>query len=260
MLRGIDHLVIAVPDLDVAQAELTESVGLACSAGGRHPDAGTSNRIAFLGEAYLELLAVDDQRLAGERPIGAAALRALEAGGGLATYALVDDALEVTAAELRANGSSIAEPVRGSRSRPDGEAVEWWTATFERLGPDAPPFVIRHANVGAEWSTEALAQRRAQRHPIGSPVELVRLDIATSDPPGLAAEYGAQLGLEFWAVADLAVTNVGPHVIRLVPNHETDLPAAVVLAAEVEMPRSVDALGVRFYVEHAATTLERPTS
>ena len=252
MLRGIDHLVIAVPDLDAASAELEQAVGLAFTADGRHPGAGTENRIAFFGEPYLELIAVDDPDAARNRPIGAAALRALEAGGGLATYALLDDALEVTVAELRANGSAIGEATPGFRERPDGERVAWATATFHRLGPDRPPFLIHHVATGAEWSQSALAERRAFRHPIGSAVVLHRLDIATPDPPGLAAEYFAQLGLELWAVADLAVTTIGPHVIRLLPTHDVPVAAEIVLGADVPAPRSVDALGVRFSIEPAA--------
>jgi hypothetical protein len=251
MLRGIDHLVIAVPDLDAAAGELADSVGLACAAGGSHPGAGTSNRIAFLGEPYLELIAVDDEPAARERPIGAAALRALEQGGGPATYALVDDALEVTVAELRANGSTIGAATHGHRERPDGERVEWWTATFEDLGPDRPPFLVRHVMTGAEWSPSAIEERKAFAHPIGSPVSLERLDLAAPDPPGLAADYFEQLGVEFWAVADLAVTTIGPHTIRLRPASEMQLPAVIVLGAAVAEPRSVDALGVRFLVEPA---------
>jgi Glyoxalase-like domain len=252
MPQGIDHIVLAAPELDAAAGELGEALGIAFTAGGQHPGAGTSNRIAFLGDAYLELIGVDDERLAEQRPIGAAALRALQAGGGLATYALVDDRLETTVAELQANGSGIGPVEAGSRQRPDGERVEWWTATFERLGPDRPPFLIRHSLAGAEWGAEALEQRRAYRHPIGSTVRLVRLDIATADPPGLAAEYHAELGLEFWAVADLAVTSVGQHTIRLRPDGEMQFPAAVLLGAEVPAPRSVEALGVRFLIEPVA--------
>jgi hypothetical protein len=251
MLRGIDHLVIAVADLDAATAELEAALGLAFTAGGSHPGAGTANRIAFFGEPYLELIAVEDEALARNRPIGAAALHALEAGGGLATYALLDDALEMTVAELRANNSAIGEATPGSRERPDGERVAWATATFERLGSDRPPFLIHHTATGAEWSHAALAERRAFRHPIGSAVALHRLDIATPDPPGLAAEYFAELGLELWAVADLAVATVGPHTIRLLPTHEMPVAAEVVLGAEVPAPRTVDALGVRFSIEPA---------
>jgi catechol 2,3-dioxygenase-like lactoylglutathione lyase family enzyme len=249
MLRGIDHLVIAVRDPDAAAAELTERLGLAFGAGGRHPGSGTFNRIAFLGEAYLELFGIDDERLAAERPIGAAALHAMDAGGGLATYALVDDDLEVTVRELHANGSHIGPVQHGTRQRPDGELVEWWTATFEHLGPDAPPFLIRHSYVGAEWGAAALAERRAFVHPIGSQVTLVRLDLAAPDPPSLAATYQQELGLELWSVADLAVASVGPHAVRLRPVGEMPLPAIVVLGADIATPHSVTALGLRFDVE-----------
>jgi catechol 2,3-dioxygenase-like lactoylglutathione lyase family enzyme len=255
MLRGIDHIVIAVPDLDAAAAELEDALGLAVTAGGAHPGAGSANRIAFLGEPYLELISVQDEGAARRRPIGAAAIRALASGGGLATFALVDDELETTVAELRANGSRLAEPQHGSRVRPDGETVEWWTATFDPLGPDQPPFLIRHAHVGAEWGAAALEERRAFRHPIGSSVSLVRLDIATPDPPSLAADYQRTLGLDVWSVADLAVCSVGPHTIRLVPTREMPVPAVVVIGAAIDEPRSLEAFGLRFDVEPVAAAV-----
>lgn len=249
MIRGIDHLVIAARDPDAAAAELTDRLGLAFTGGGRHPGAGTFNRLAFLGDAYLELIGIDDAETAARNPIGAAALRALETQDGLATYALVDDALEVTVAALRARGSSLGPAVRGSRRRPDGEEVEWWTATLERLGLNRPPFLIRHAPTGAEWGAAALEERRSFVHPIGSPVSLVRLDLAAADPPALAADYATEIGVELWAVADLAVASIGLHTVRLVPTRGTDVAATVVLGAAVDMPRSIEALGMRFDVE-----------
>jgi catechol 2,3-dioxygenase-like lactoylglutathione lyase family enzyme len=249
MLRGIDHLVIAVRDPDAAAAELTERLGLAFGAGGRHPGSGTFNRIAFLGEAYLELFGIDDAETAAGGPIGAAALRALEDGGGLATYALLDDHLETTVPELQANGSTIGPVTGGARLRPDGSEVRWWSATFDRLGTDRPPFLIRHAYVGAEWGAAAIAERRAFVHPIGSPITLVRLDLAAPDPSSLAADYASELGVELWSVADLAVASIGPHTVRLVPTRSTDVAATIVLGAGVDMPRSVEALGLRFEVE-----------
>jgi hypothetical protein len=249
MLRGIDHLVIAVADLEAAAEELAAQVGLACTAGGRHPDAGTVNRIAFLGEAYVELIAVEDAKRAADGPVGAAVLRALNAGGGLATYAILDDALDATVARLQANGSAIGPVTHGSRQRPDGELVEWWVATFGRLAPDSPPFLIRHAPVGVEWSVQALRQRRELVHPIGSPAVLLGLDIAMSDPTAVAAEYVAQLELEFRMVDDVAVCTLGPHTIRLLPDHHLDMPAAIVIGARAAAPRSVSALGLRFEVQ-----------
>jgi hypothetical protein len=78
---------------------------------------------------------------------------------------------------------------------------------------------------------------------------LVRLDIATDDPPALAADYARTLGVEFWAVADLAVCTLGPHTIRLVPTREMPVPAVIVIGARVGEPRAVEAFGLRFDIE-----------
>src|SRR5205823_12705285 len=139
MVTGIDHLVIAVPDLDTAALEREQRIGLAVTGGGRHPGAGTANRIAFLADgSFLELIAVEDRGTAGAQPLGAAVLRTLdERGSGLVSFALVDDHIDTTVAELQANGSSIGPVQPGSRLRPDGELVEWWTATPASIGLDA---------------------------------------------------------------------------------------------------------------------------
>ena len=261
MVTGIDHLVVAVADLDSAARELEQGIGLAVIGGGRHPGAGTANRIAFLADgSYLELITVEDADTARTQPLGSVVVRALEEGdGGLVSYALVDDQLETTVAELQANGSSIGPVRHGSRVREDGEVVEWWTAQPESLGLDGVPFLIRHANVGAEWGPAALAERQAFVHPIGSPVVLARLDIATPDPQDLAARYAHEIGLEFWAVVDLAVCTVGRHVIRLVPTREMDAAAAITIGAQVESPRSAQVLNLRIDVEPVAAPVVAAT-
>lgn len=257
MIRGIDHVVIACADPDAAASELEAALGLTATGGGRHEGRGTFNRIAWLADgSYLELIGVSDPEAALRQPVGAAAVRVLEGnGGGLATYALRDDAVEMTASTLAAIGSFGAAS-HGSRQRDDGELVEWWSS-FPRtdLAADATPFLIQHALAGAEWSHAALAERAGFRHPIGSPVSLVRLDIASSDPPSTAATIHEHLGLDFWAVADLAVADVGPHVIRLLPRREMAVPAVITLAAEIDAPRTAELLGLRFDVERAELPL-----
>ncbi len=260
MIRGIDHLVIACADPDAAAVELESALGLTCAGGGRHAGRGTWNRIAWLADgSYLELIGVDDREAALMQPVGAAAIRMLdEHGAGLATYALLVDDIELTAAGLRAAGSSMGPVQHGSRTRTDGEVVEWWTAV-----PDVPltptsPFLIEHANVGSEWGHQALEARAAFAHPIGSPVFLARLDIAAADPPSLAADLHTALEVDFWAVADLAVAEVGSHVVRIVPSREMAVPAVITLRAEVESPRTVDLLGLRFDVERVKVPV--PTS
>lgn len=253
MIRGIDHLVIACADPDAAAAELESAAGITCAGGGRHPGRGTWNRIAWLADgSYLELIGVDDAGLAARNPVGDAAVRCLaEQGEGLATYALRVDNLEATTAGLRAAGSSIGSPIPGSRTRQDGELVEWWTAFPEvPLSPTAPPFLIEHASVGAEWGQEAVAERAQFVHPLGSPVLLGRLDIAASEPASTAADLHAALGIDFWAVADLAVAEIGPHALRVVPRREMAVPAVVTLGARVDAPRTVDILGLRIDTRH----------
>jgi catechol 2,3-dioxygenase-like lactoylglutathione lyase family enzyme len=251
MASGIDHIVIAVSDPDAAAAQLAEALGLAFTAGGRHPGLGTFNRLAFLGDAYLELIGVEDGPLASSNPIGAAAVRALERGGGFATYALLDDAIKASVARLQANGSSIGAARHGSRDRPDGERVEWWTAAPPALGPDRPPFLIRHQYAGSEWGADALAARRTFVHPIGSAVRLLGLEIALPDPLGLAADCRTTLGLEFLAVGHVSACAVGRQAVRLLPSAGGHARSTLTIGAAVEATRLVELLGMRFEVRPA---------
>ena len=248
MIDGIDHVVIAVEDLDTAAGELERTVGLTCTGGGRHEGLGTANRLAFLADgSYVELMAIEDADAATNWPIGLATRRALERGGGLATYALTDDELPVTVAALRAAGSSIGPITAGSRRRPDGEVVRWWTAIAEPLGPDGLPFLIRHARFGAEWSPAAVAARAAVQQPAGAPVSLLRVELTVANPDDLAALHFRELGLEYTQIGPDAVCPVGRHVIRLLPDGAAAPSASVYLRASGE-PRSVDALRLHWEV------------
>jgi len=251
MIRGIDHLVIACADPDVAAKELEDALGVIASGGGRHAGRGSWNRIAWLADgSYLELIGIDDASLAGKSPVGAAAVRVLEEhGGGLATFALRVDELEATLAGLRAGASSLGPVVHGSRARDDGEVVEWATSVPDEPLSATVPFLIEHAYSGAEWGVVALAERARFAHPIGSPVVLARLDLAAAEPASVAASLHDELGIDLWAVADLAVADVGPHVVRLVPRREMAVPAVVTIGADVDAPRTAELLGMRFDVE-----------
>lgn len=200
---GIDHVVIAVADPDAAAAGLEGALGLAFTGGGRHAAAGTFNRLAFLGDAYIELIGVFDRSLvldSAQFPVGRAALSLLDAGlEGLATWALAVDDCAATVARLRRRdlGSPIGDPVPGSRTRPDGETVRWVTAFPPALSPASPPFLIEHEPVGAEWGPEALASRRAFRHPGLGTARVGRLVLPVADAAAYAAECEDTSGLHF---------------------------------------------------------------
>lgn len=215
MLLGIDHLVIAVRDPDAAATALQTAAGIAWTGGGRHASMGTLNRLAFVGDSYLELISVFDPGRVVANPgfaVGAAALAILDGGReGFATYALATDDLEAEVAGLLRSGSRIGSPVAGSRVRPDGEVVRWTTA-FPALGPERPPFLIEHELAGPEWGDEARAARAAFRHPVGGRLRLAGIELPVADLPGVVASHQAEVGLRF---DDAGSARVGDQRVRL---------------------------------------------
>lgn len=227
MLLGIDHLVIAVRSVEEAATELGGVLGLAFTGGGRHEGMGTYNRLAFLGDTYLELIGVFDRSLVAANPgfaVGTATVERLDSlGEGLVTYALASSSIADDVARLQAEGSDVSAPVEGARTRPDGEVVRWWTAFPPALGPDRPPFLIEHELRGAEWGDEARAARAAFRHPVGGAVRLAALELPVAEPASVAERYGRDVGIAFserWRVAidgqaAVLVPGGGPAVVEL---------------------------------------------
>src|SRR5690242_16739043 len=122
MLLGIDHVALATADPDATAAELETRLGLAAAGGGRHDALGTFNRLVWLGDSYLELIGVFDEPLARESWLGVPVLAALERGGGLATWVVAVDDLDVALRWGPPDGGLIG-PLDGERRRPDGEVV-----------------------------------------------------------------------------------------------------------------------------------------
>ncbi len=131
--RSIDHVVLAVKDLDSAAERLLEDHGLASVAGGRHLAWGTGNRIVPLGDDYIELLAVVDPETASRSPVGRLIEELTTDGDRWFAVCVADGDLDATAARLG------LEVVTGERERPDGTVVRWRSAGFE----DDPERVAR---------------------------------------------------------------------------------------------------------------------
>jgi hypothetical protein len=246
MLLGIDHLVVAVRDPDAAAAVLERDAGMTFTGGGRHAAMGTFNRLAFLGDTYVELIGVFDRALVESSvafAVGRASMAVLDEGReGLATWALATDDVAGDAARLRAGGSSIGEPVAGSRTRPDGGMVRWITA-FPPLGPAEPPFLIQHEHAGPEWGDEARAARAAFLQPVGGRVRLTALELSIPDPAATAAAYGRILGIAFsegWRTA------VGEQAIVLRRGGRDEPPVAWLAGDPGTPPLDLVRLGIRW--------------
>jgi hypothetical protein len=149
----IDHVVLAVSDLDASAERLWEEHGLRFAPGGRHPRWGTANMIAPLGHEYVELLGVVDEEIGSETVLGRTLLELSSDGDRWFSVCLADDDVEATAARL---GLTV-QP--GSRTRPDGSEVRWRGAGIEERGEDLwLPFFI-------SWDVPAAS------HPGAAPAE-----------------------------------------------------------------------------------------
>jgi glyoxalase-like protein len=245
MLLGIDHLVIAVVDPDAAAAELASALGLEAGGGGRHDRLGTYNRLVWLGDSYLELIGVFDPALAGDSWVGAPTVRALEAGGGLATWAVATDAIDADVAHLRELGSDLDDPIAGERIRPDGLAVRWRLAAPHDLGPDLPPFLIEHDPAGAEWTPADRDERATGRG------RLDRLELPVDDVDRVSRAFARTLGTRFrpsLVGGGARDTDIGPHRVRLRPRRAGSRMATIGLSVKGRDPAELELLGCRWDV------------
>lgn len=133
----LDHILVAVGDLDRAAEHLEREHGLTSYAGGNHPAWGTGNRIVPLGDSYLELIAVVDEQTAAATEVGR-----WVAGGASTTGAPIGWAVRPN--DLDATVERLGMPaVDGSRERPDGTLLRWRMAGIDRAldEPELPWFI-----------------------------------------------------------------------------------------------------------------------
>lgn len=176
-MKRIDHVVLAVRDLDAAAERLLRDHGLGSVPGGRHPAWGTVNRIVPLGDDYLELVAVEDPSVARATRFGRAIERLSADGDRWYAVCLADDDLEGTAARL---GLSVSA---GVRTRPDGTELRWRSAGVDADREDWLPFFIAWDVPPADHPGRAQAAHRV-------PVDGIdRVELA-GDPERLRAWVG----------------------------------------------------------------------
>ena len=130
MIRGLDHVVLVVPDLVAAAAE-HRARGFTVTPGGEHAGGLTHNAlVGFQDGSYLELIAFHDLAAAhGKHSWSPVA----ERGGGWADFALLSDDLRDDAVAL--SGLLARPPEDGGRTRPDGVALAWRVARLHKPLP-----------------------------------------------------------------------------------------------------------------------------
>jgi catechol 2,3-dioxygenase-like lactoylglutathione lyase family enzyme len=151
MLTAIDHLVIAVSNLEAATADY-RGLGFTVVPGGRHTGVGTYNAlIAFADASYIELIGFYEPRPDHRW------WAPLQRGGGLVDFCLQTDDLVADLQALRRAGVDIGDPEPRHRTRPDGVEVRWKFALARGPHRGVAPFIIadvtgRDTRVPAERS------------------------------------------------------------------------------------------------------------
>ncbi|MBI4636056.1 MAG: VOC family protein [Candidatus Rokubacteria bacterium] len=136
MLRGIDHIVIVVPDLETA-AKSYERLGFTVVRGGRHP-IGTHNALIALADgSYIELIAFYETNPEHRWWVP------LERGGGLVDFCMQTDDLGADTLALRRAGVEIDDPKPLTRVRPDGYRLRWVLAIPRGDHRGVAPFLIQ---------------------------------------------------------------------------------------------------------------------
>ena len=190
MLTRIDHLVIAVPSVGRAIHTYT-GLGFRIYPGGEHVGLGTRCAIAFHGDQYLELVAIEDaaaHRAAAARSAVADAGLAdfVALGGGMRAVALASDDLAADVAAMRARGVEVSDSEIVERVLPNGKRLRSLVAVPRGL----PLRFVQHL--------DDLEARRAQvparaPHPNGV-LEFDRIYVAGANLDAMAAAYHRVLG------------------------------------------------------------------
>lgn len=168
--RGVDHLVIAVRDLDGA-ARFYEALGFRVGRRNRHPW-GTENRLVQFPGSFIELITMGEgaefpEHAPGHFSFGAFVRDYLARREGLAMLVLDGRSGEGDAALFRERGIGAFEPFRFERTgvAPDGsEARVAFTLAFahDERAPGAGFFTCTQHYPENFWNPEA------QRHPNGA--------------------------------------------------------------------------------------------
>lgn len=167
----IDHVILAINDLERGVADFERLTGVRPVFGGVHPGRGTQNALASLGDGrYIEVLAPDPKQPNPKQPIGGLmALKTLTPSG----WALGTS--DTFALQARLNGREIETTgnMPGSRALPDGSRLEWTTFGVARPNHPWMPFFIK-------WSDAAKQPSRTA--PGGCRLESVQIEDPNPDP------------------------------------------------------------------------------
>lgn len=136
MILGIDHVVIAGPDLD-ALTKTFRSIGFTVVGGGKHPIGSYNNLIGLQDGAYIELLSFYE-----ESPNHYWWDAVHQRGGGSIDFCMQTDDVRADYATFASQGVDMSPLVGLSRVRVDGYRLSWLNNEINGEHQGLIPFVI----------------------------------------------------------------------------------------------------------------------
>ena len=194
----LDHVLIAVRDLNRTARTFGDNLGFSTTPEGVHPGRGSHNRLVVFGPEYLELISVRDPSEGLFRPN---IVPFLESREGLFIFAIGTDDVDGRLLELRQRGLAISDPVDGTRQTAEGATAYSWRQA--EIAPDDTPgsqtFLIQHHQTVSERYPEP---PEATKHANG--VKGIHyLALAVRDAEAAAARWQQLFGLDALPVEDL---------------------------------------------------------
>ena len=207
MLLGIDHIVIAVPDLETAIKNYVR-LGFTVVPGGRHPVGTYNGLIALSDGSYIELISFYRENIEHRW------WDALKKGGGLVDFCMQTDDLAGDTAKLRSAGVQIDDPVPWSRIRPDGYQLKWLLSLARDGHRGVAPFLIQDETPREE-------RVPGQTSHANGATGVGRVTVAVNDIPTVTRWYEAVVGragasVDRSEVGAIGICfTIGPHRVEL---------------------------------------------
>ena len=195
----LDHVLIAVRDLNKAAPTFIHNLGFTLTPEGVHPGRGTHNRLIVFGAEYLELIAIRDPSEAVSRPTMSSFLKSRE---GVYMFALGADDIARATSSLREREVPVGDPQQGSRQ---GTAVApGYTWQAAAISADATPgsetFVIQHHQT-MEQRYHTASFNPSEHH--NGAMGVYSLALAVRDAEAASARWSHAFGLKRTALEDI---------------------------------------------------------
>ena len=207
-IDGIDHLLIAVRDLEKAR-EAYARLGFTLTPRGRHTELKSANHTIMFPGDYVELLAIEEPN-----PATAAWSEFLKTREGLAAAALKTGDARDAQRQLAGAGLSGGEAVDFGRpvDLPEGKRDARFTIT--QVAAEATPggrmFLCQHHTRDMVWRPEHLT------HENGA-TGLAALIVAADDPEAVAGPYARLFGTQVEPRGAIRVVPTGSAPIVVAP-------------------------------------------